>query len=521
MIRSICYGDKLSFGGLCFGLAGIRAISGCAMNRRVVFPNRIWIRENGRAAIPTARHRIAPATASTIMCAVLLTACARVDAPPVSAPSALPVLQQRHLDDPGLDRFLSANLRANTSPAASGSWSLDALVLAGLYFSPDLDVARAQLAQARGARITAGQRPNPTLGVSAGYDTTTAGLSPWILGAALDLLLEGGGKRRGRVAQSEHLSEAARFKLAGSAWLVHSKVRQAFLALYTGRKDQEALTALLSRQEESVQLLDATFQAGGASSYEVTQARMALDQTRQSFAQSRTAQTDALAQLARTIGVPPTALDTLSFDFSAFDALPPAVPITSVQGKTLLNRPDILAALADYDAARAGLRIALAGRNPDIRLSPGYQFDQGDSKWSLGLGIVLPIFNRNEGPIAEAAARCDEAAARVDALQTAAIAELEAATRAYRIALDRVAQATALLQDLNRQMDIARARFAEGESSKLELAQRQQELSSAIVSKNVAVAAAQYALGRLEDAMQMPFADTSLIETPPRQGQHP
>lgn len=490
------------------------------MNRRGVSPN-LGISASGQAGGPTAKHYVVRATASAIMCAGLLSGCARVAAPVVSAPSALSALQQRRLDDPGLARFLAANLRASASPTASRNWSLDALALAGLYFSPDLDIARAQLAQARGARITAGQRPNPVLGVSAGYDTTTAGLSPWILGAALDLLLEGTGRRRGRIEQTEHLSDAARFKLAELAWQVRSKVRQAFVAVYVSRRDQEALAALLARQDESVRLLDATFQAGGASSYEVTQAHTALDQTRQSLAQSRTAETEALAQLARTIGVPPQALDALSFDFSAFDALPAGVPLTSIQAKALVNRPDILAALADYDAARAGLRLALAGRNPDIRLSPGYQFDQGDSKWSLGLGVVLPIFNRNQGPIAEAAARCDEAAARVDALQAAVIAELSAATRAYGIALDRVAQATALLQDLDRQMDIARARFAEGESSKLELAQRQQELSAAIVSKNAAITAAQNALGRLEDTMQMPFADKSLIETSPRQGQHP
>ena len=42
--------------------------------------------------------------------------------------------------------------------------------------------------------------------------------------------------------------------------------------------------------------------------------------------------------------------------------------------------------------------------DPDVHLNPGYQFDQGDNKWSIGLTFDLPILNQNQGPIAEAKA---------------------------------------------------------------------------------------------------------------------
>src|SRR5205085_2292763 len=93
----------------------------------------------------------------------------------------------------------------------------------------------------------------------------------------------------------------------------------------------------------------------------------------------------------------------------------------------LLTRPDILASLAEYAASQSALQLEIAKQYPDIHLSPGYEFDQGDNKWSLGVGITLPIFNRNQGAIREAIAKRSEAAANFATLQAHAINETERA----------------------------------------------------------------------------------------------
>ena len=80
-----------------------------------------------------------------------------------------------------------------------------------------------------------------------------------------------------------------------------------------------------------------------------------------------------------------------------------------------------MGALADFAASQATLRLEIAKQYPDVRLSPGYQYDQGDNKWSLGLSVDLPVLNRNQGPIAEAKARRSEAAARFNAVQAKAL----------------------------------------------------------------------------------------------------
>src|SRR5438105_1382422 len=99
--------------------------------------------------------------------------CARFHGQPLSAERARADLEARSLTDPGLKSFLETNLHAEVSPWPLPSWNLSNLVLAAFYFHPDLDVARAQLSGAKASRITAGERPNPTVSLAPTYDTTT------------------------------------------------------------------------------------------------------------------------------------------------------------------------------------------------------------------------------------------------------------------------------------------------------------------------------------------------------------
>ncbi|MFO1242734.1 MAG: hypothetical protein U1E36_05980 [Rickettsiales bacterium] len=43
-------------------------------------------------------------------------------------------------------------------------WGVDELTTAALYFNPAFEVAQAQKEVTKAAEITAGQRPNPTIG---------------------------------------------------------------------------------------------------------------------------------------------------------------------------------------------------------------------------------------------------------------------------------------------------------------------------------------------------------------------
>jgi cobalt-zinc-cadmium efflux system outer membrane protein len=184
-----------------------------------------------------------------------------------------------------------------------------------------------------------------------------------------------------------------------------------------------------------------------------------------------------------------------------------------------LNRADVLAALSEYAASEAALQLEVAKQYPDIHLNPGYEYDQGDNKWGVGLGMELPVLNQNRGAIAEAEARRAESAARFNATQARVLAEIERGLAAYHAAVEESATADALLANLQKQERVLRGRSDAGEITRGEVIAGQVELAAARLARLEAVAKAQQALGQLEEALQsplLPAADTLQLSQDPK-----
>jgi outer membrane protein TolC len=202
--------------------------------------------------------------------------------------------------------------------------------------------------------------------------------------------------------------------------------------------------------------------------------------------------------------VPVAAFGGIRFDFSEVTRLPGAPAGGAARRHVLTHRPDILAALADYAASEDLVRLEVAKQYPDIKLGPGYQLDQGDNKWSLGIGFELPIFNQHKGAIAEAEAKREEAAARFLAVQAKALAEIDVALAVYRAARAKADAAGALLMDVQAQTKAAESMKAAGELSLVDVSQRRVEQSAADLARQQARLQALEAVGALEDALQTP-----------------
>ncbi len=446
---------------------------------------------------------------------VVLTGCVRYRAKPLVAAEVAADFESRSLADAGLRVFLGTNRVAGEWPRRV--WDLESLTLAAFYFSPELDVARAQFAGTRAAGVTAGLRPNPTLSVSPQYNTTTTIPSPWIVTPSLDIPIETAGKRGYRLAQAGHLSDAARFNLAATAWHVRSRVRKTLLALYGASEREASLKKQEAIQAESVRLLEAQLQAGVVSPFEVTQSRVALNQTRFALHDAEKQAATSRVQLAEALGLAPAALDGVELDFGALKQFPVDVPDAGARKQALVNRADVLGALSEYAASQSALQLEIAKQYPDVHLSPGYEYYQGDNKWGIGLSLELPVLNQNQGRIAEAEAKREEVAAKFNALQARVLSEIEQAVAGYRASVKKAQAAGSLNEELATQLRAAQGMLDAGEISKVELAQRQLELTTAALAQLDARLQAQEALGALEDALQSPAALLPAAEQSPRQ----
>jgi outer membrane protein TolC len=394
-------------------------------------------------------------------------------------------------------------------PGPGEAWTLKQLTLAAFYYQPSLAEARARLLAARAARITAGESPNPSITVTPAYDSGIPGnFSPWMVPVSLDWPIETAGKRGYRLARARHLAEAARWNLAGAVWGVRSGVRAALLGLYAAQQTEALLARQLKAQKRVVRMLEGQVSAGYLSSYEVTQARITLDTTILARQAAAGRYRQARVSLAAALGVPMSTLENLSLSFARFKTFPRRLTRPEVQAWALLHRADVRSALADYAAAQSALQLQVANQYPDIHIGPGYAWNNGnagDNQWSLGLTLVLPVMNRNQGAIAQAKADRKLAAAHFLTVQTAAIRRIDSALAGYRSALGEVETAEGLLKNLRRRLVSVRARVKAGEVEPLILANAGVAFNAGVRDRLNALIKAQQALGRLEDAVQNPL----------------
>ena len=449
-----------------------------------------------------------PIVSLTLSCA----GCVRFESKPIAPEETAATLEARRLDDAGLKRFLETSLGHELDAWPVETWDLQKLTLAAFYFNPGLDVARAQWSATEAGTRTAGGRPNPTLGLTPGYDFSAAnGLSPWIPFFNLDVPVETSGKRGKRVAKARLLSESARLNIATVAWQVRSSVRANLLEFTAANARAALLEKQLDVQEQIIKRLEQRLAAGAIAQPELTAARISMNKTLLDLGDVKSKRAEARARLAQSIGLSASAIDGVKFAFD-FDEHP-AEELTSqdARGIALRGRSDVLGALADYAAAEAELRLQVAKQFPDVHLNPGYQFDQGDNKWTLGISFELPVLNQNQGPIAEARAQREVAAARFTELQANVIGEIDRAVAGWRAARGQKKTGDALLAASQKQTQSVQAQVRAGAADQLDLLNSFLESNSASLVQLENETRLQRAVSALEDAVQRP---TDAMESP-------
>ena len=454
-------------------------------------------------------------TAALCLIAVLLSGCATYHAQPVSPTALMNDFEVRALDNPELNRYIAAHC-GNPNACTPGIWDLNTLTLAAFYYSPALDIARAQHGTSQAAIQSAAQRPNPSLLLPFAYTANAkTGVSPYTYGLGLDIPIETAGKRGYRIEQARQLSNAARFNIGNVAWQVRGRLRDQMLILYTAIRRASILEQQLAVQQQVVGMLNKRLSLGAASELEDNQVHITLTQNRLDLANAQKQIADARAQMASIIGLPVSAMRNIDVRFDAFERVYPDIPVNDARRKAILNRADLLAALSEYEASQTALQLEIARQYPDIHIGPGYTFDAGANKFLLPMsGVTLPLFNQNQGPIAEATARRTELAARVNALQVQAIDDTDRAVQNYRIALQNLQLAESLLSAQQRQLQGLQRSFQTGELDRLALTLAQHEFYTQTLARQDALMQVQQTIGQLEDAMQRPLSAIGLQTIP-------
>lgn len=398
--------------------------------------------------------------------------------------------------------------------------ALDQLIRQALKESPTLTAAQATLRQAQeNLRARSGTEYYP------GVDASLTGSRQKATGAAFgqpnsggffyglynatvnvsyNLDLFGGGRRelealRSQVDYQRYQLEATHLTLTAN--IVTTAVQEASL-----RAQREATQEIIALQEKQLELVERQFQLGGVSRSDVLAQQTQVAQTRAALPPLEKALAQTRNQLAVYVGSLPSEALLPEFDLEKLH-LPQELPL-SVPSMLVRQRPDILAAEGLLHAAGAQVGVATANLYPQITLSAsaGSQagrlqdlFTSGTSIWSLGAGIVQPLFHGGE----------------LTAKRRAAIAAFDQATAQYR---GTVLQAFQNVADVLQALDAdARALRAQVDAEKaaldtLELTQRQFQFG-AVGYLSLLNAQRQHQQSRISlvQAQAARFADTAAL----------
>ena len=158
----------------------------------------------------------------------------------------------------------------------------------------------------------------------------------------------------------------------------------------------------------------------------------------------------------------------------------------------------------------------MANQYPNLTLGPGYNYDAGVNKFSLSPALDLPVFNQNQGQIAEAVAKRQQAAAKFTALQARVIGAIDTALATYRAGQRELATADALLAGARRREGQVAASFRAGQVDRPTLVSAALETAAIGLSRFDATVAPLEAIGALEDALQHPLYEPTAVFSLPQ-----
>lgn len=448
--------------------------------------------------------------AVVVLAALALGACATYAPALIEPAKTAEAFAARRLDAPPVRDALMRVMPAAAAPWPPAAWDRAGLLAVALADNGALAVARAEAEAAAAAKITAGETPNPTLGLQAEYARHEP--DQWLYGLSFDFLLPHRAVRAIDLEVAELGAGAARADLMQKTWDVRRALIAALSDRESARRRLDATARLAEAQDRLLALQQRRVDAGEDAPTDLNAAQAARLDIEQQVASARADLVSADAAVAAALGMPATALDGVVIAWPDWGAPPPFAPdaFATAREAALLSRADLASAIDAYAVSEKKLERAVARQYPEVSLRPGYYWDHGIAKWPLDVDFALPVFNRNEGEIAQARAAREVAGQKLLALQAAIYGDVDAALRADTVAAESLDAARRRGDSLRRQLAHADAALKLGAGDSLGRANAEVLVLRAELEALQAAAQRQGARNALEDALHAPLSGPEL-----------
>lgn len=351
---------------------------------------------------------------------------------------------------------------------------------------PELRLAETQVAGARADVVSAGARPNPSVGAglakSFAYPAECAGCTSVGFNLSVSdsaaLSDELSGKHALRVRVAGDALEAARSGRTDALRQVSLALEQQFTQAALARESVALATEAHESAAQTLRLTQVRFAAGAISEADVMKAQTAELEAQQVLEQTSQALASALASLSAFFGQGngPT---VFTVDTALLHGkVPPKLADTTKESLLALaadHRPDLQVALAQKTRAGSALMLAERLRVPDVALQLQHQQEGVGPNaltpptLTLGVSVALPLLYRFEGEVAHAKTDIDAAGAQEAKLRAQIDADVGAAFAAFSSSRRQTARMEeSLLEHARRTRDLVLVQYQKGAASLLE-----------------------------------------------------
>jgi outer membrane protein, heavy metal efflux system len=296
--------------------------------------------------------------------------------------------------------------------------SVDDALRIALQQNPTVRAQQAALTSTKAGEVTAALRPNPSMNFLAEQLKPGGSQQDAQYTVNVGQPIELGGKRGRRIDSAKAATQVAGYQLEDIRRQVTLQVKSAFAGALIAREQ-------LALAQENIKTLDDTeriqrlrAEKGDISELELLRIQVQRFTFERDAADARQALVAAKIALRTAAGAQAIAEDFEVVGELGFKEV--SLDKSALMRRAMDNRPDLRAAEADRERARAEHRLARANAWWDITPQIEYQRIGPDNTIGFGFSLPIRIFDRNQGEIARTQAEID----RVDAVREATALQL-------------------------------------------------------------------------------------------------
>ncbi|MBX3357455.1 MAG: TolC family protein [Phycisphaeraceae bacterium] len=309
----------------------------------------------------------------------------------------------------------ATKVEMGASEAADGSDVFDPtdglsdreLMAVAVVLSPDLRAARAGIGESEALLIKAKTLPNPEIGV--GFGLGIVGTNGFKLDTDLLFELLKPGERSARQAVAASRIELSRAEVLAKEYSLAADVRRLAFDVLVAEQAVAILDSEVALRQQASDLLRQRRVVGEANDLDVSAVDLELVEVQRDRRLGLAELEQARIALNRAMGLPPPTTVRLEASGKPLEIPLVELPDDDTLGERLLtSRLDLKAREAQYQVAEDELMLAVSRQYAKLKAGPLYSHEGASDNYAgVSASIEVPIFDRNQGEIAERTAARD------------------------------------------------------------------------------------------------------------------